>query len=85
MSELAIRTIGDPLQPSLSSSGDAMGSLQQCGVLTLTVTLTMAALGYGGPWLWRAVTVDIRTQCVGTFPRTASIQKLNACQVKDKN
>jgi len=25
--ELAIRTIGDPLRPPLSSSGDSMGSL----------------------------------------------------------
>jgi len=27
VAELAIRTIGDPLRPPLSSSGDSMGSL----------------------------------------------------------
>jgi len=29
--------------------------------------------------------VGIRTQCVGTFPHAASVQRLNACQVKNKN
>jgi len=27
VAELAVRTIGDPLRPPLSSSGDSMGSL----------------------------------------------------------
>jgi len=53
VAELAIRTIGDPLRPPLSYNHP----FPQAGILweayrnvsTLTVTLTVAALGYGGP------------------------------------